>query len=294
VTGDRVIRSATTAVVCAVAAFAAVVSYSHIYGPGPGARTGWHGGPAAALSVDGLILAASLVLLHEARNDRDAPGLARLMLWLGIGATIGANIAYGAGYGLLGELISAWPAVAFIGAVEIAMQLVRRARGPQVAEIVPDMPGNAEQAVRAAYAASVAAGQPLSQRAMAERFGLPRRKVSQLVTQEIDDPAAFLAAIRQQLAGQVDELTDELAGDDRPGEGYLGKAGRLTAARHQAEEIIRHEHSPLTSDDEDDGDESASAGERPPVIGRTHPSWAEVDAEQQERLGDPPGKDSQS
>ena len=30
--------------------------------------------------MDGLILAASLVLLHEARNDRNAPGLARFML----------------------------------------------------------------------------------------------------------------------------------------------------------------------------------------------------------------------
>ena len=117
-TGDRVIRFATAAVVCAVAAFAAVVSYSHIYGLG---RAHGQDGTAARLlplSVDGLILAASLVLLHEARNDRDAPGLARIMLWLGIGATIGANLAYGAGYGLLGALISAWPAVAFIGAVE--------------------------------------------------------------------------------------------------------------------------------------------------------------------------------
>jgi hypothetical protein len=34
VTGDRVIRFTTAAVVCAVAAFAAVVSYSHIYGLG--------------------------------------------------------------------------------------------------------------------------------------------------------------------------------------------------------------------------------------------------------------------
>jgi len=34
VTGDRVIRLATAAMVCAVAAFAAVVSYSHIYGLG--------------------------------------------------------------------------------------------------------------------------------------------------------------------------------------------------------------------------------------------------------------------
>lgn len=36
------------------------------------------------LSVDGLILAASLVLLREARNGRDAPARARFMLWLGI------------------------------------------------------------------------------------------------------------------------------------------------------------------------------------------------------------------
>ena len=93
------IRFATAAVVCAVAAFAAVVSYSHIYVLG---RAHGQNGAAARLlplSVDGLILAASLVLLHEARNDRDAPRLARFMLWLGIGATIGANIAFGAGYG---------------------------------------------------------------------------------------------------------------------------------------------------------------------------------------------------
>ena len=181
-TGDRVIRFAAAAVVCAVAAVAAMVSYSHIYGLG---RAHGQDGTAARLlplSVDGLILAASLVLLHEARNGRDAPGLARLMLWLGIGATIGANLAYGAGYGLLGALISAWPAVAFIGAVE----LVRRSRGPRAATsvpAVPEVPGDVEQAVRAAYAASVAAGQPLSQRAMAERFGVSRRRVGQLVTQ---------------------------------------------------------------------------------------------------------------
>ena len=184
-TGDRVIRLATAAVVCAVAAFAAVVSYSHIYGLGR--AHGQDGTPARLLplSVDGLILAASLVLLHEARNGRDAPRLARFMLWLGIAATIGANIAYGAGYGLLGALISAWPAVAFIGSVEIAMQQVRRARVPRVASsgpAVPEVAGDVEQAVRAAYAASMAAGQPLSQRAMAERFGLSRRKVSQLIT----------------------------------------------------------------------------------------------------------------
>ena len=65
------------------------------------------------------------------------------------------------------------------------MQQVRRARVPRAATIgsaVPQVPGDVGQAVRAAYAASVAAGQPLSQRAMAERFGLSRRKVSHLIS----------------------------------------------------------------------------------------------------------------
>jgi hypothetical protein len=56
VTGDRVIRFTTAAVVCAVAAFAAVVSYSHIYGLG---RVHEQDGTAARMlpsSVDGLIL----------------------------------------------------------------------------------------------------------------------------------------------------------------------------------------------------------------------------------------------
>jgi hypothetical protein len=53
---------------------------------GPAART-------LPLSVDGLILAASLVLPHRARNDRDAPGLARLMLWLGISVSHGDELS---------------------------------------------------------------------------------------------------------------------------------------------------------------------------------------------------------
>ena len=127
-TGDRAIRLLTAAVVLAVAAFAAVVSYSHIYDL---ARLHGQSGIAARLlplSVDGLILAASLVLLHEARNGRNAPSLARWMLTVGVGATVAANVGFGLGFGLVGALVSAWPAVAFIGAAEMALGLIRRAR----------------------------------------------------------------------------------------------------------------------------------------------------------------------
>ena len=54
----------------------------------------------------------------------------------------------------------------------------------------------------------------------------------------IKDPDSFFSTLGQETARQIDELTAELAGDDQPGEGYLAKAGRLTAARSQAEEII--------------------------------------------------------
>jgi uncharacterized protein DUF2637 len=240
VTGDRVIRFATAAVVCAVAAFAAVVSYSHIYGLG---RAYGQDGTAARLlplSVDGLILAASLVLLHEARNGRDVPRLARFMLWLGIAATIGANIAYGARYGLLGALISAWPAVAFIGSVEIAMQQVRRARVPRAVTsgpAVPEVPGDVGQAVRAAYAASVAAGQPLSQRAMAERFGLSRRKVSQLITTiAVDSNGHRVPAIGgAELGGQLAEAGRQhrrVLGTELPGHPNLAQLTMGVLQRH--------------------------------------------------------------
>ena len=54
----------------------------------------------------------------------------------------------------------------------------------------------------------------------------------------IGDPEAFFTGLGEQAAARIDDLALELAGDDRPGEGYLGKAGRLGQARRQAEEIV--------------------------------------------------------
>jgi hypothetical protein len=95
--------------------------------------------------------------------------------------------------------------------------------------------------------------------------------------EQVEDLGAYLAAFRRALTMRA-ELAEELAGDDQPGEGYLAKAGRLTAARHQAEEIISHEYGPFTREDEDDSDEDDQRtldGNRPMVVDRDHPSWAE-------------------
>jgi hypothetical protein len=176
--GERLIRWSAAAAVVAVAGFAAVVSYSHIYDLG---RAHGQSGVAARLlplSVDGLILAASLVLLHEARAARPAPLLARCMLWLGVAATVAANVAYGARFGPAGAVISAWPAIAFVGAAEMLMGMVRRGR-PEATVADPE-PESAEDRARLALAASIAAGNRLSQRQLAGQFGIGRAKAAAL------------------------------------------------------------------------------------------------------------------
>jgi hypothetical protein len=102
------------------------------------------------------------------------------MLWLGIGATVGANAAYGAASGLLGAVISAWAAVAFIGSVEMVMLLVLRARRERPEPAAAAVAADAESAARVALAASIAAGSPLSQREITRPFGMPRSQAAVL------------------------------------------------------------------------------------------------------------------
>lgn len=185
-TGDRWIQRLTASVVMAVAAFAAIVSYSHIYDLARGHGQAGIDARLLPLSVDGLIASASLVLLYEARQKRSAPGLARWMLALGVAATVAANIAYGLPFGPLGSIVSAWPAVAFIGSVEMATAMVRRCRlSGQVSGQRP--------------ARDPAAGQASGQKAGQEARGNPRRIRSRGRT-DADLEAAALAA----LAGQPD------------------------------------------------------------------------------------------
>ncbi len=187
-TGDGAIRRLTAAAVLLVAAIAAVVSFIHIehlaVTHGQTQLAAW----LLPVSVDGTVAAASLSMLWAARSGLPTPWLARCMLTLGVLATLGANIGYGAPYGLSGELLSGWPAVAFVGSVEMVLSMVRRSRAvpelPAVTVPPQTAPADSRHAARLALAASVAAGNPISQRQLMTRFGLTRtaeRKVRQEV-----------------------------------------------------------------------------------------------------------------
>jgi len=132
VKADRYIRLSTMLTVICIATFAAIISYEHIYDV-----SHTHGQTSLdarllPLSVDGLILAASLTAFYASRNRLSVPFLARFALVLGIGATIAVNMIYGVKYGPLGAALSAWPAVSFIVAVELSIWVVRVAATSRV------------------------------------------------------------------------------------------------------------------------------------------------------------------
>jgi hypothetical protein len=106
----------------------------------------------------------------------------------------------------------------------------------------------------------------------------------------IREPDSFFSTLGQEAERQVEELADQIAGDGQPGEGYLERAGRLAAARSQAEEIVlpqmvlpEPEPGPTADPAEQTAPQEGSA--RPAAISPGHPLWAEVDAEQRERTG---------
>ena len=58
---------------------------------------------------------------------------------------------------------------------------------------------------------------------------------------QIPDPTEFFSTLGQQIQDQVIDLSQQLAGPDPTGEGYLEKVGRLNSATMEAEEIVMND-----------------------------------------------------
>jgi Protein of unknown function (DUF2637) len=189
---ERLIRTTTALAVVAVAAVAAIISYQHAYEL---VRSYGESGATARLlpfTVDGLIWAASMVILDASRRHQHVPPLAAWSLGVAILATIGANLAHGLGHGAIGALVSAWPALALVGSYELLMMLIRAEPGinlqaddaarhhaapglEQDAPPAPEQKPTLEQTVQAWYDAG------RSQRAIAQELSIDRRKVKQII-----------------------------------------------------------------------------------------------------------------
>ena len=114
------VRVVTVAAVLLVAAVAAVVSYEHMREVAARAGEQWRAW-LLPLSVDGLVVAASMVLLTRRRAGMGGGRLAWAALLGGVGASLAANIA-AAEPTATARVVAAWPALAFAVAFELLLQ----------------------------------------------------------------------------------------------------------------------------------------------------------------------------
>ena len=175
---DWLIRITTALAVVAVAGVAAIISYQHAY-----ELVTSHGetGLTAHLlpfTVDGLIWAASMVVLDASRRHHSVAPLAKWSLAIGIVATIGANLAHGLNHGPIGAVVSAWPALALVGSFELLMLLIRT---HQRANSIGDdaTPNHSESDVVQTVRTWHAEGR--SQRSIARDLNMDRRKVKRII-----------------------------------------------------------------------------------------------------------------
>jgi hypothetical protein len=133
---DTVIRAAAGVTVAGLAGIAGAISYSHmrVLATAHG-ETGWQG-HAFPLSVDGIEIVASLVLLADRRTGQRSGWLPWAALAAGTTASPAANVA-AASAGLVGRVVAGWPALALLTAVKLLSEMLGRRHGA-------DRPGTAD------------------------------------------------------------------------------------------------------------------------------------------------------
>ncbi|MEV0351509.1 DUF2637 domain-containing protein [Nonomuraea sp. NPDC050680] len=224
--GDRAILGFAVAVLLAVAAAAAYVSYHHFYGLAIALGERHDMAVLYPAMSDGVIVMASLVMVYCSRRKVRVPVLAWVALSLGGAVTLAANVAHGWSGGLGSRLVSALAPLAFAGAYELLMWIVRNTRQPvnevaepvaeehmcqpvetvvEVERTVPVLPVDRFEAARLTYEDSL---QPdskrVGRRALANRWGIEVREAEEIIAEvdrersaaaEPDVPARIVAEV---------------------------------------------------------------------------------------------------
>jgi len=115
---DKWIIRTAAAAVTGLAGIAAAITYSHMRQLArEDGQFGWHA-HAFPLSVDGIEIVASLVLLANRRAGRRSGWLPWIALTIGTAGSLAANVAT-AGPGVVSRIIAGWPALALLIAVKL-------------------------------------------------------------------------------------------------------------------------------------------------------------------------------
>jgi hypothetical protein len=115
------VHGITTLAVLAVALVAAIASYDHQRALADLAGESWRAW-LLPVSVDGLVVAASMSILVRRRAGLPAGALAWTSLLAGIGASLAANVA-AADPTMVGRVVAAWPPLALLLAWELLLQV---------------------------------------------------------------------------------------------------------------------------------------------------------------------------
>jgi len=171
---DRVIIGAAGSTVALLAGVAGAISYSHmaelarLHG-----EVGWRA-HAFPVSVDGIEVVASLVLLAHRRAGTRSGWLPWVPLAAGTAASVAANVAVGAADPVC-RLVAGWPAIALLVAIKLLAGLLDAAPrdlGPPAA--APGPTGTADAisaelvgAARTVRDQLIASGTPVTRRTLA-------------------------------------------------------------------------------------------------------------------------------
>ena len=149
-TPGRATRIVATGAVLLVAMVAAVVSFAHMWEVAHRAGEGWRS-YLLPLSVDGLVVAASMSLLTSRRAGTPSGRLAWVALMGGVGASLMANVV-SADPNLTARIVAAWPAAAFAVAFELLLQQRRAPAAEPVVEVMAGLkpPADPPEVIEAA------------------------------------------------------------------------------------------------------------------------------------------------
>ncbi len=182
-------RTVALILITALAAAAAATSFAEsyralvIWADGHGLHGIW--AALFPLQLD-VFIAVGELALFVAVADR-WPARSRAAAWVvtvaGLAVSIGGNVGHVAGHSLSARCTAAVPPLAAAAALAVGLGILKRVVAGDQAVTVPARaapPSSSEDAARMAYAASVAGGNPLAERALCDRFGVSRRTAQKI------------------------------------------------------------------------------------------------------------------
>lgn len=177
------------------------------------------------LSVDGLMVVASIVAVQARKRGEAVPGLAILAIIVALGISLVANFSAPAA-DVIGQAINTWPAAAFAFGYELVLQLIRMEVKPRAARKV-----KTDKTAPAAVVPSPAASGVPSSEALR-----PRAAESDAVPPVAPAVGASLRVLQGEgettpIAGAPEWLTDELRATPRAAMlAYLDQHGDTAGA----------------------------------------------------------------